>query len=130
MDFIRQLGPLVLDHRFRRLTDTLLKAADEIYAATDLTFRARWASTYMILRDEGPTAIGELAVRLKLTHPGIIGITSEMAEAGIISAARDKMDARRRILALTPKGRQMSDELARVWDAMAAVQAKRFRSAG
>jgi DNA-binding MarR family transcriptional regulator len=130
MDYIRQLGPVVLDHRFRRLTETLLKSADEIYAATNLTFRARWASTYMILRDEGPTAIGELAVRLKLTHPGIIGITNEMTEAGVTSAGRDKTDGRRRILALTPKGRAMSDKLARVWDAMATVQAKRFSSAG
>ena len=29
MDYIRTLGALVLDHRFRRLTDALLRTADE-----------------------------------------------------------------------------------------------------
>ena len=130
MDFIRQLGSLVLDHRFRRLTESLLKAADEIYAGSGLTFRARWASTYMILRDDGPAPVGEVAQRLRLTHPAIIGITDEMIDAGLAEATRDKEDGRRRIIGLTDKGSQMSDDLTRVWDAMTSVQASRFRTAG
>ena len=130
MDYIRTLGPLVLDHRFRRLSEALLRAADETYAGRKLPFRARWASTYTILRDNGPTPLGELALRLMLTHPALIGITDEMIEAGVAVASRDKTDGRRRILALTPKGREMNAELTGVWQAMSAVQGSRFKKAG
>jgi len=130
MDYIRQLGALVLDHRFRRMTEALLRTADEVYASRSVAFRARWASTFTILRDEGPTPVGEIAERLRLTHPGVIGITDEMIEAGIVAATRDRGDARRRILALTAKGRQMIPELSSIWEAMSSVQARRFRQAG
>lgn len=130
MDYIRRLGTLVLDHRFRRMTEALLRTADEVYAARGLDFRARWASTFTILRDEGPTPVGVIAERLRLTHPGVIGITDEMIDAGIVAATRDRGDGRRRILALTAKGRQMIPQLTSIWEAMSSVQARRFKRAG
>src|SRR5215208_4704019 len=89
MDYIRQLGPVVLDHRFRRLTEALLRSAEEIYEARGLPFRGRWASTYQLLHQEGPLAVGQIAEQLRLTHPGVIGITDEMLAAELIDAVRD-----------------------------------------
>ena len=130
MDYIRQLGPIVLDHRFRRMMETLLRAAEEIYEARGLEFRARWASTYQLLQSEGPLAVGQLAERLRLTHPGVIGITDEMMTGGIIDAVRDPEDARRRMLALTAKGKRMSVELHEIWSQLGKAQLKRFQDAG
>lgn len=130
MDYIRQLGPVILDHRFRRMTETLLRSAEQIYEARGLPLRARWTSTYQLLYTEGPLAVGEIADRLRLTHPGVIGITDEMLAAGILSAERDPDDARRRILALSPRGRRMSAELFSIWTELGNAQRNRFAASG
>lgn len=130
MDYIRQLGPVVLDHRFRRITETLLRSAEEVYDARNLTFRGRWASTYRMLYGEGPLAVGKIAERLRLTHPGVIGITDEMVAAEVVVAIRDPGDARRRMLALTPRGKRMSVELFQIWAELGKAQSDRFAAAG
>ncbi|HYN80564.1 MAG TPA: S41 family peptidase [Gemmatimonadaceae bacterium] len=130
MDYIRQLGPVVLDHRFRRLMEALLRTAQNVYDVRDLEFRSRWASTFQLLHGGSPLAVGEIAARLRLTHPGVIGITDEMISAGIVRAVRDEDDARRRMIALTPKGRRMAPELFRVWKELGAAQRERFLAAG
>jgi DNA-binding MarR family transcriptional regulator len=130
MDYIRQLGPVVLDHRFRRMMETLLRSAEEIYEARGLEFRGRWASTYQLLHSEGSLAVGQLADRLRLTHPGVIGITDEMLAAGIVDAVRDPDDARRRMIALTPRGKRMSSELFSIWRELGKAQRNRFADAG
>ena len=130
MDYVRQLGALVLDHRFRRVTDTLLRTADELYEARGLPFRARWTSTYLLLFSEGPLGITDLADRLRLTHPAIIGITDAMRQEGLVSEARDRHDARRRMIALTARARQLDGELRALWKALAEVQHERFAEVG
>ena len=130
MDFIRELGALALDHRFRRLTETFLRTADELYEARGLPFRARWTSTYQLLFSEGPLGITDLADRLRLTHPAIIGITDAMREEGLVSEARDRHDGRRRMIALTARARALDGELRALWKALADVQDERFAAAG
>src|SRR5688572_10968968 len=130
MDYIRQLGPAVLDHRFRRMMEALLRTAQDVYDARGLEFRSRWASTFQLLHGASPLAVGEIAARLRLTHPGVIGITDEMISAGIVRAVRDEDDARRRMIALTPKGRHMAPELFRLWKELGAAQRERFLAAG
>ena len=130
MDYIRQLGPVVLDHRFRRMMETLLRSAEEVYEARGLQFRGRWASTYQLLYNEGPLAVGQIADRLRLTHPGVIGITDEMLAAEIVDAVRDPDDARRRMLALTARGKRMAAELFSIWTELGKAQRKRFADAG
>jgi DNA-binding MarR family transcriptional regulator len=130
MDYIRQLGPALLDHRFRRMMETLLRSAEEIYEARGLQFRARWASTYQLLNSEGPLAVGQIADRLRLTHPGVIGITDEMLAAEVVAAVRDPDDARRRMLVLTPRGKRMAPELFSIWTELGRAQRNRFAEAG
>jgi DNA-binding MarR family transcriptional regulator len=130
MDFIRELGPLALDHRFRRLTETLLRTAEEVYQARGLRFRARWTSTFLLLERDGPMAVTEIAQQLRLTHPAVIGITDEMRGAGLVSNIRDRGDARRRPMALTPAARQLAPVLRGVWQVLALVQRERFTEAG
>lgn len=130
MDYIRELGALALDHRFRRMTEALLRTADDLYEARGLPFRARWTSTYQLLFSDGPLGITDLAERLRLTHPAIIGITDAMREEGLVSDARDRNDARRRMIALTARARELDGELRALWKALADVQRERFAAAG
>ncbi|HJU75398.1 MAG TPA: S41 family peptidase [Gemmatimonadaceae bacterium] len=129
MDYIGQLGALVLDHRFRRLTEHFLRVGEECYAELQLPFRARWASTFLLLEGSGPLGITEIADALKLTHPAVIGITDEMRESGIVSSSRDRDDGRRRAIALTAKGRSLSKKLHALWSAMSQAQRHVFAEA-
>lgn len=130
MDYVRQLGALVLDHRFRRIMEQLLRAGEDCYTALELPFRARWASTYLLLEEAGPLGITEIADALRLTHPAVIAITDEMRDAGIVSSSRDRTDARRRAVALTAKGRSYSKSLHQLWSAMGQAQRRLFSDAG
>jgi len=130
MDYIRSLGPLVLDHRFRRLKDALLQAADALYRQYGHECRPRWTSTLLLLEREGTLPVTAIAARLRLTHPAVIGITDEMLTAGFIRESADKKDARRRLVALTPKARRALPELQRLWAALADAQRERFSKAG
>src|ERR1041384_2059397 len=130
MDYLRQHGALVLDHRFRRLSEHLLKTAEEIYLALGLPFRARWASTYLLLEELGSLGITEIAERLRLTHPGIICINDEMRDAGIMGLLKDREGGRRRRVPLPPKGRALAARLHATWAALQSAQRRRFSDAG
>jgi len=130
MDYVRSLGPLVLAHRFRRLMESLLQAGDAVYAAHGLPFRARWTSTLHLLDREGTLPVTEIAARLRLTHPAIIGIAEEMRAAGLLEFVRDDGDGRRRLVALTPGARRLLPRFRRIWQALATAQQRRFRRAG
>jgi len=130
VDYIRSLGPLVLDHRFRRIKDALLQAADALYRQHGHECRPRWTSTIQLLEREGSLPVTEIAARLRLTHPAVIGITDEMLTAGFIRESRDEDDARRRLVTLTRKARRALPELHRLWAALAEAQRERFAQAG
>lgn len=130
MEYLRRLGPLVLDHRFRRMVDALLRAAEELYEARGLRFRARWTSTYLLLAESGPLGVMEIAERLGITHPAVITILEEMAAANVVKGIADKKDRRRRPVGLTTRGLQLKPELMRLWEELAAAQAGRFTAEG
>ncbi|HEX5726299.1 MAG TPA: MarR family transcriptional regulator, partial [Longimicrobiaceae bacterium] len=130
MDYVRELGALVLDHRFRRMTEALLGAQEELYAAEGLSFRPRWTSTFRLLHEQGPLAIMEVAERLRLTHPAVIAIAGDMISAGLVADVRDRADGRRRLVTLTPEGRSLAPRLYELQDALAAAQRERFAAAG
>jgi DNA-binding MarR family transcriptional regulator len=130
MDYIRSLGPLMLDHRFRRIKEALLQAADTLYRQHGHECRPRWTSTLLLLEREGSLPVTEIAAQLRLTHPAVIGITDEMLTAGFIRESHDKEDARRRLVSLTPKARRALPELHRLWAALAEAQRERFAEAG
>jgi len=130
VDFIEELGALTLDHRLRRLMEILLDTAEAVYEAQGLGFRPRWTSTYLLLDREGALSLTEIAQRIRLTHPGVIGITDEMHRAGLVTYARDGEDGRRRLISLTPAAKRMKPALQRVWKQLAAAQVARFAAAG
>ena len=129
-DFIQELGILVLDHRLKRLMNRLLEAAEQVYEARGIDFKARWVSTYRLLAEASPRSVTELAASLRLTHPAMIKLARGMIEAGWVAEQRDPADARRRLLSLTEKGRAAAGELEEVWTSLAAAQQELFEDAG
>jgi DNA-binding MarR family transcriptional regulator len=130
MDFINQLGALMLDHRFKRMMQRLLDEAEAIYSVLNIPIKPRWVSTLLLLEKHGPVAVMDIAEQLSVTHPAVIQLVQDMAEAGLVADVRDESDGRRRLLVLTPAANSLLPTLKRVWEELAKAQAEAFRVAG
>jgi len=120
-DFIKKLGVMALGSRLKRLNDRLNKSVSIIYRDLDVDFEPGWFTMINMLNDNSPISITELAAELDLTHPGIIKISNELAKKGLVKSHKDKNDERRRLLALTPKGKKLVKKLQPTWNNIATV---------
>lgn len=103
-DFVRTQGLSFLAHRLRRASELILEGTTETLRREGFESPARAGSTLLLLRENGPTAITEIAYRLRLSHPLIIRLAAALAAAGLVRDESDPKDNRRRLIALTDKG--------------------------
>lgn len=122
MNFYDQTGPMAIVSRLRRLTETLTDQADRMYACYGTELKAKWFPVFFVLGREDQMTVTSIAQRIGHSHPSVSKIVREMATAGLITEQRDEADARRTLLSLSPKGRNVAltigDQYA---DATAAV---------
>ncbi|MHC4990965.1 MAG: MarR family winged helix-turn-helix transcriptional regulator [Planctomycetota bacterium] len=130
LDYLPQLGMLVLDHRLKRLMLRLINDAQIVYDSQGLDFNARWVSTYCLLQQEPGLPIGEIAARLGISHPMAIKIVGDMEEAGWVCTQADPEDGRRRLVELTAVGRRHQGRLKKIWRALAVTQESLFERQG
>ena len=124
-DFVRALGLPFLAHRLRRVSELILEGSSAAMRHRGFLSPARSGSTLLLLRENGPTGITEIAFRLKLSHPLIIKLAAALADAGLVRDQADPKDQRRRLIALTEQGEAeaarldaLSQALARSFEAM------------
>ena len=115
MDLLRQLGPLAIASRLRRLTEWLYKDGARIYQEQSLDFEPRWFPLFYLLKELGKTSVTQAAQSLGLTHPAINQIAAEMSKRGFLESTSDKKDKRKRLLRLTQKGKKALSTLEPVW---------------
>jgi DNA-binding MarR family transcriptional regulator len=130
MDLITDLGYLALASRLKRLGERLQEGVSEVYAEQHLSFRARWFPLLAALARESPLPIARLGTIVGLTHTAIAQIASEMAAAGLVASVSDPRDARRRPLALTPKGTETLAQLQPLWSAVERATAELVAESG
>ena len=114
-DLIEELGTLAFASRLRRLSERLLRDVSQTYRAEDLNFEARWFSVFYLLWRQSPLAVTAIAQRLHLTHPAVNQVAGAMAKAGLLVSARDSRDDRRRLLSLSPAGKNLARKLQPIW---------------
>jgi GNAT superfamily N-acetyltransferase len=115
VDLIQELGELAFASRLKRLSDRLMRDVAAVYAAHDVEFEPRWFPVLYLLRTRSPMAITEIAATLGVTHPAVNQTAAAMARHGLLISARDRQDDRRRLLALSAKGRALGNRLQPVW---------------
>ncbi|MCJ7458956.1 MAG: bifunctional helix-turn-helix transcriptional regulator/GNAT family N-acetyltransferase [candidate division Zixibacteria bacterium] len=115
MDLLRQLGPLAIASRLRRLTEWLYKDGARIYQELSLDFEPRWFPLFYLLKESGEISVTHAAQALGMTHPAINQIAGEMSRRGFAESISDKKDKRKRLLRLTQKGRKALSSLEPVW---------------
>ena len=115
MDLIRQLGPLALASRLKRLSDRLMRDGFRIYREQGLEFEPRWFTVFYLLSRKSPMAVTEIANELRITHPAVNQVAGIMEKAGLIVSRRDKTDERKRLLSLSPLGKVLAAKLKPIW---------------
>jgi DNA-binding MarR family transcriptional regulator len=112
MDLITELGALALATRLKRLSERLAQDVNKIYKELDLDFESKWFLVLELLSRNKRLSIVDIADSLKLTHPAIVQFVDQLLKAKLITAHKDNKDARKRLVALSPKGKQLLDDLA------------------
>ena len=92
--------------QLRRMIDQLrnvehLLSTPQEEKKAPLTLRYRVA---LELADQGPLTVLELAQRLGVAHPGVTQATRQLESTGDVLSMRDRLDRRRRVIALTRQG--------------------------
>jgi len=116
MDYIKELGPLAIASRLRRLSDQLMLDVLNIYKEAGIDFETRWFPVTHYLSVQGPTPLTKIARALKQSHPSIVQIARSMEKHGMVVRLRDKADDRINKVGLSKKGELLVESLSDIWD--------------
>lgn len=130
MDFIADLRELALATRLKRLSERLMKDVSGVYRDLGIDFKANWFSIIYALGSRSPLSVTELAKLLGLSHPAINQVAAQLLSRGFIVQGKDESDERRRLLFLSPKGKQLIKELKPVWKDIRLANRALLREAG
>jgi DNA-binding MarR family transcriptional regulator len=127
-DFIRRQGPAFVAHLLRRISDELVRGADEWSPEVGVSAPPRTTSTLLALDEYGPSGVVELAKLLRQSHPLVITWIKQLQGHGLIRTRTDSDDRRRTVVALTAKGeaevRQIRKALTRIAETSQALMDK------
>jgi DNA-binding MarR family transcriptional regulator len=129
-DFVESIGLPLFAHRLRRLSEALVDGCGTWLPMAGVRAPPKSGSTLMLLAEEGPLSITQIAVRLRLTHPLIIKLTREIEHLGLVRIDQDASDGRRRLVSLTAAGRQQATRLAAANGQVARAYRQLFDEAG
>lgn len=99
-----------LAERLGRLSRLWRKAADEKLAPLGLT-HPRWTALWKLAALGNGVSQKELAQHLEIELPSLMRTLSQLEEQSFIERHQSPQDKRSRLVFLTPKGKQILDEM-------------------
>lgn len=120
-DYNRALGGAALGARLRRLSERMDRDSTRIYAARDIRFEQRWFGILNQVARKGPMSIGDIAAALRISHASVSQARRSLEEADLVQSLSDDADARRRQVALTPRGTRLVEDLRPLWRTLEVV---------
>lgn len=117
-DYNRSAGAAALGARLRRLSERFDRESARVYAAFGMDFEQRWFGILNQIMLNGPMTVGDIAASLHVTHVSVSQARRSLEANGLVHSLTDEKDARRRPIALTPRGHALTVELAPVWQAL------------
>jgi DNA-binding MarR family transcriptional regulator len=109
-DIVRNFGLLTLGSRMKRIGERLQGDTQKIMDEIGVPLQVSQNSLLAALDRLGPLSIGEIAEALGVSQPGVTRAVAQLAKAGMVKTKPGPGDQRRRVIALTRKGRQRIDE--------------------
>ena len=101
-DILRDLGPVLLGSRLKRLAERMQAGAARVLAEAGVPLPPALAPLLAAL-DRGPMTVGELVEAVGSSQPGITRAAGQLVALGLVRSDRGK-DQRRRTLSLTAAG--------------------------
>jgi DNA-binding MarR family transcriptional regulator len=115
-DLLTQYGYLFLGSRLKRLAERLQADVVRVSQRNGLDLPPGHYTLLATIAEVGPKSIGELAQSLGLSQPAITKKASRLADLQLVEVTGSGEDGRRRIVALTEKGKDaMRMSRATVW---------------
>lgn len=84
--------------------------------------RSRWQTLAAIAFAGGPVATLELAGRMGVQWPSVVRVLSEMEAEGLIERTQSSDDRRYRMIAITPAGRALLDDVLEITNPLRAAR--------
>lgn len=122
-DFFDRTGKMAIGSRLRMLTDSITADAAHIYQMYGVDIKPKWFPVFFVLSNGEAKTVTDIAKEIGHSHPSVSNIVKEMRTRGIVKESRDKTDKRKNVVALSAKGKRMSDVLAEQYaDVAAAIE--------
>ncbi len=99
-------GDAFLGGRAQRLADLISQQGDELFRSAGIAVPVRCASTLLYLRQDGPSSLVQIAKALDESHQLTAKRMALLDTLSLVSCEDDPNDRRRRIFALTRKGKR------------------------
>lgn len=112
-----------------RLVDRIVAEGGAYAQRVGLSPPVRSMSSLMLL-DQKPRTVTELAAALRMTHAGAIKAAGLLIDAGLVERTGDPSDRRRKVLSLTRAGQDAARETAEFLEMVRAVYASLFKEIG
>jgi len=129
-DYTSSLRGAALGARLRRLSETLDRDASKAYRLVDIDFEQRWFGVLNQVILNGPMSVNEIADALGITHVSVSQSRQSLEKAGYVTSRPDKNDGRRKEITLTGKGRDLTEKLKPLWQALESAAAELNEQAG
>lgn len=126
-NIITTLGGLAIGARMRRLTDMFSRDVVIIYKEHHLDFEPKHFVLFYLISQNDGIGIMDIANELSLTHPAIIHLAKELEKKGYIQSVKSSADSRKRLLALSIKGKNSLPEFKKVWDKIEKLNTQLMR---
>ncbi|HJW08013.1 MAG TPA: bifunctional helix-turn-helix transcriptional regulator/GNAT family N-acetyltransferase [Holophagaceae bacterium] len=122
MTTLGDYGGLLMGSRLKRISEAMYAGVDAVYRAHGVDLPSRCFPVLFLLRDNGSLGITDLASRLGQSHPAVSQMSRKLLEHGVVAEQSHPGDERRRLLALSAKGRQLMTRMEPIWqDVVGAV---------
>ncbi|MVT43511.1 GNAT family N-acetyltransferase [Chitinophaga oryziterrae] len=111
MKLFEKTGKMALGSRLRLMTARITDDAAMIYGLYGVEFSPKWFPVFFVLSEDGENTITEIANEIGHSQPSVSKIIQEMTAAGLVQENRESPDKRRNVVALTKKGKKVSERI-------------------
>lgn len=108
LDFVESQANALIAHRLRRASDRIVDEIGAILPKLHIDVPPRGASMMLLIDDEAPIGVVEVARRLRQSHPLMVRMAQRFETLGLVTIKSDPADARRRLLVPSAKGRRQA----------------------
>ncbi|MEU0109049.1 MarR family transcriptional regulator [Streptomyces sp. NPDC006251] len=117
--------PVAVGTLLRHVLELLDADVAKVYEEQGLAeYRPRFSPVVRALVAEGPLSVRDVAASVGVTHSAASQTAAQMARAGLVTHTPDPLDARRRLIALTPKARALLPRIEAEWEATRTAMAE------